>query len=76
MPELDIDIRLIDDDFGRFVQLFFKRDVPNGAVTVNVLQDSRGRTVRAIDAFADRGQLWPIGRLSGAQPSSTSPSPR
>ena len=56
VPELDIDIRLIDDDFGRFVQLFFKRDVPNGAVTVNVLQDSRGRTVRAIDAFADRGQ--------------------
>ena len=57
VPELDIDIRLIDDDFGRFVQLFFKRDVPNGAVTVNVLQDSRGRTVRAIDAFADRGQF-------------------
>ncbi len=57
IPELDIDIRTIDDDFGRFVQLFFKRDVPNGAVTVNVLLDGRGRTVRAIDAFADRGQF-------------------
>lgn len=57
VPLLDIDIRQIDDDFGRFVQLFFKRDVPSGAVTVNILVDGRGRTVRAIDAFADRGNF-------------------
>lgn len=57
IPELDVDLRLIDDDMGRQVQLFFRRDVPNGAVTVNILTDARGRTVRAIDAFADRGQF-------------------
>ena len=28
VPELDIDIRLIDDDFGRFVQLFFNEMSP------------------------------------------------
>jgi DnaJ like chaperone protein len=57
VPELDIDIRQIDDEFGRFVQLFFRRDVPNGAVTVNLLLDGRGRTLGAVDAFADSGQF-------------------
>ncbi len=57
IPELDVEIRQTDDEFGRFVQLFFRRDVPNGAVTVNLLLDSRGRTVGAVDAFADRGQF-------------------
>jgi uncharacterized tellurite resistance protein B-like protein len=57
VPALDIEIRLIEDEFGRTVQLFFKRDVPNGAVAVNVLTDGRGRTVSAIDAFADRGSF-------------------
>jgi len=57
VPELDIDIRLIDDEMGRFVQLFFKQDVPNGAVAVSLIVDSRGRPVRAIDAFADRGNF-------------------
>ena len=55
VPLLDIESRQIDDDFGRTVQLCFKRDVPNGAVAVNILLDSRGRTIQAIDAFADRG---------------------
>jgi len=57
VPILDIDVRQIDDEFGRFVQLFFRRDVPNGAVAVNILVDARGRTVNAVDAFADRGQF-------------------
>jgi DnaJ like chaperone protein len=57
IPNLDIEIRMIDDEIGRFVQLFFKRDVPNGAVVVNLLLDGRGRPVRAIDAFADRGNF-------------------
>ncbi len=57
VPILDIDIRQTDDEFGRFVQLFFRRDVPNGAVSVNILVDARGRTVSAVDAFADRGQF-------------------
>ena len=53
IPELDIDKRFIEDDFGRFVQLFFKREVPNGAVVVALLHDSRGRPVRTVDAFAE-----------------------
>ena len=57
IPNLDIDIRLIDDEMGRFVQLFFKREVPNGAVVVSLLLDGRGRPVRAIDAFADMGNF-------------------
>ena len=57
IPLLDVDIRQTDDEFGRFVQLFFRRDVPNGAVAVNILVDGRGRTVQAVDAFADRGQF-------------------
>ena len=55
IPRLDIEVRQIDDDFGRTVQLFFKRDVPNGAVAVSLLLDGRGRTLQAIDAFADQG---------------------
>ncbi len=57
IPELDVDIRLIDDEMGRFVQLFFKQDAPSGAVAVSLIVDSRGRPVRAIDAFADRGNF-------------------
>jgi DnaJ like chaperone protein len=57
IPELDVDLRLIDDEMGRFVQIFFKKDVPSGAVAVNLLVDGRGRPVRAIDAFADRGNF-------------------
>ncbi len=57
IPELDIDKRFIEDDFGRFVQLFFKREVPNGAVVVALLHDSRGRPIRAVDAFAENGNF-------------------
>ena len=57
VPDLDVDVRLIDDEMGRFVQLYFKQDVPSGAVSVSILLDGRGRPVRAIDAFADRGNF-------------------
>jgi len=57
VPDLDVDVRLIDDEMGRFVQLYFKQDVPSGAVSVSLLLDGRGRPVRAIDAFADRGNF-------------------
>ena len=57
VPELDVDVRFIDDDMGRFAQLYFKQDVPSGAVAVSLIVDSRGRPVRAIDAFADRGNF-------------------
>jgi DnaJ-domain-containing protein 1 len=57
IPELDIENRFVEDDFGRFVQLFFKKDVPNGAVVVALLHDSRGRPIRAIDAFAEKGNF-------------------
>lgn len=57
IPILDIQHRLLDDDFGCHVQLFFKRDVPNGAVSVNVLHDSRGRALKAVPAFAHKGHF-------------------
>jgi DnaJ-domain-containing protein 1 len=57
IPVLDIQHRFIEDDFGCHVQLFFRRDVPNGAVAVNVLHDSRGRTLKAVPAFADNGRF-------------------
>jgi DnaJ-domain-containing protein 1 len=57
IPLLDIQHRLLDDDFGCHVQLFFKRDVPNGAVAVNVLHDSRGRALKAVPAFAHKGHF-------------------
>jgi len=57
IPVLDIDARFIEDDFGRFVQLFFRKDVPNGAVVVALIHDSRGRPVRAVDAFAEKGNF-------------------
>ena len=57
IPELDIDKRFIEDDFGRLVQLFFKREVPNGAVVVALLHDSRGRPIRAVEAFAENGNF-------------------
>ena len=57
IPSLDIDARFIEDDLGRFVQLFFRKDVPNGAVVVALIHDSRGRPVRAVDAFAEKGNF-------------------
>ena len=57
IPELDIETRFIEDDFGRFVQLFFRKDVPNGAVVVALIHDSRGRPVRAVEAFAEKGNF-------------------
>ena len=57
IPVLDIEARFIEDDFGRFVQLFFRKDVPSGAVVVALLHDSRGRPVRAVEAFAEKGNF-------------------
>jgi DnaJ like chaperone protein len=57
IPVLDIEARFVEDDFGRFVQLFFQREVPNGAVVVALLHDGRGRPIRAVDAFADNGNF-------------------